>query len=158
MYCSKGSSDSSHVSHPHLANTTLQGGPVFACVCVRLAGLGWVGKCVWWPSSSLDVGSSSSPPPSDLIQFGVTPYCTPYPTASQKQFVIVKTVLIIFFSHVTAIVSANNMFVFSVLKSNTHRQVTVIRVPSSGFRFYVIQWHFIPALTNMTVISKRVKC
>ena len=47
-WCSEGSTDSSHVSHPHLAHTTLQGGPAFACmlvcvcvcVCVCLAGLG----------------------------------------------------------------------------------------------------------------------
>lgn len=66
FFVAVGISDSNRTSHPHLAKARVQGGP--RCVCVRQ---GWVGNCVWWPFSSVDVGviGTSPTPQSDLIHW-----------------------------------------------------------------------------------------
>lgn len=171
-WCIEGSSDSSHVSHPHLAITTLQGGPVFVhvYVCVRVCTCvclwqGWVGKCVWWPSSSLEDGSSSSPPPSDLTQSCFTPCCYSKPENQLWRHYVCKMRLwkqfeSYFIARITSVASQNNMCMCAVHKMPMVHTTWVCFQPGNS----ALQWLYViqPAsclssmisLTNMTIISK----
>lgn len=112
----RGSSDSNHVSHPHLAYITLHCGPVFvsvwAWVCVWY---GWVGKRVWWPSSSLNAGVIFIPTP--IWSHRNSHYKKPGTMRDAiVQEVIVKTIQITFYIHIRLAVSLNNMFKCSIHK------------------------------------------
>lgn len=71
---SEGSSDSIRASHPHLAKMTLQGGPVFVCLCacVHISG-----RALWESvfGDLLPLWMWGHPRPHPLLISCVTPYC-----------------------------------------------------------------------------------
>ena len=143
---------------------------VCVCVCVWQ---GWVGKCVWWPSSSLDVGSSSSPPPSDLTQSCVTPCCYSKPENQLWRHYVCEMRLwkqreSYFIARITSVASQNNMCMSAVHEMpmvHTVHECVFSRgtLPSSGSMWYnllhvLVAWFHSPTwLSSLKTATMAVK-